>query len=415
MTTLESVIIQGMNTAADFDIVSGTLSNERATEDIIPFSSSSLISEAILLPTTTPGNLVLTFYADGDKYQWAMPSSSTITEFKAGHLYVFNIGLGASPVGTIDEIKTDTSTPWNDEGGENGEAGKVQAPSAIPAGYTKVVVDASTVTDVAGLNALLGANSGKVALAFTADTYSFADGKIQIPDAITHLMMVCDSEIGQAKLKVKEIGLNSYLEDLHFYNLEVEGELGASFCYQSSHIAANAVITIEKCYFHTMDYVFCMRQSSTLASFNVLNSRISSVNTLLETTSNCPVTEVNLTNSTLYNFSGRVVNLNSSTVVPTINVNYCTMVAVTGTPFECNNGDSGNLYYKNNISNVTNSYNNFTYKVTVQESSDNYRVVGSLSPSSGCTEYAEADLFTDSSTGKFYLKVALDAGDPYWR
>lgn len=114
-----TVSIGGMNTTADFDISTATLSNETDVADITPYDAGSDRYEVILLPVTAlDANHVVEFTVGGNTYKWTMKENDrSIDKLETGKKYTFNVTLkknAVSVTGTIDE--------WEDVGVSNGTA-----------------------------------------------------------------------------------------------------------------------------------------------------------------------------------------------------------------------------------------------------------------------------------------------------
>lgn len=109
-----AVKITGMNTTADFDISTSSLSNETTIADIIPFDAGSNKYEAILLPTALITQTI-TFTVGGNTYEWlindAANNTNNVTSLEKGKVYTFNVTVKKNAV-----VVTGTITPWQSAG-----------------------------------------------------------------------------------------------------------------------------------------------------------------------------------------------------------------------------------------------------------------------------------------------------------
>ncbi|WP_197027615.1 fimbrillin family protein [Prevotella sp. 10(H)] len=118
-----TVKIKGMNTTADFDLVSPAISNEADVADITPYNvPSSTNYEAILLPVTFTGSHVVEFTVGGNTYSWTMSknvgdANAQVTELKPAHIYTFNVTVKKNEVEAKGTIQG-----WTMGGAFNGTA-----------------------------------------------------------------------------------------------------------------------------------------------------------------------------------------------------------------------------------------------------------------------------------------------------
>lgn len=420
MSDIKSVVASGLNTSAKFNLIDGTLTDGDVLKSIRLYKSAKNTYAAILLPTKTPRNMTLTFYVDDNKYQYLMSSASSIKEFKAGHQYAFNIGLGESVEGNLTEIQGG-NTPWSEEGGEDGSAVEVPNNSEIPYDYSLVAV-----TEKTDLNTALEGTKGKIALVFNNGVTYPIIKNLAISKQVTELLLISENE-KQVKLTLEGIELNENLQKLVFNNLEIEGAKGKSLFANNTELAAGGVVEIKNCNFHGMKAVCSWDASggakNVLSSFVVDNSKVSNVESLFNL---YRTQEMKITNSTLYKISQRAIYINTYDGVPqpTVYVENCTFVDLDKTPLECP-AANGNLIYKNNISDCRNEYRNLAYKMNVIEFIGNYAAADQYAATQVHNKAVEAEgawadttmeratLFVDADNGNFTTTVA--AGDPRWR
>lgn len=402
---VEAVTVGGLNTAGAFNLVTGELSADAVPGIIQPYKLADNTFEAVVFPTKTPQNMTLSLYAGGQKYQYAM-SSQTITEFKAGYRYLFNIGIGASVHGNLTEILGGT-TPWGNETVEQGSAGQVE--SGIPADYKPVPVTSST-----DLTQALQDLSGKVALVFDGKVAYRAFTGVQVPASVTGLLLVGQGDVAP-KVQLADLTFGGTLHDLTFDNLELAGDNASYICAPTSVLADGGAFLLKNCHVHDVKSVYSNAggdYATALASFSVQNSRIEHVGSIFNLHN---AAGIKVENSTLYDVADRAFYPAAGTV--SFVVDHCTIVRSGQTCFEAK-GRNGSIDYTNNISDI--AAKNICYGVTPAKVENNYAVAGSCAQLSGkATEGIDSSksadaIFTNSGTeGDF--TTALDAGDPRWR
>lgn len=108
-----AVSIKGMNTKANFDISSATLSNEGTVAAITPVGTGANY-EAILLPVALTTQTI-EFTVGGNTYVWQINDSANntnnVTSLEKGKVYTFNVTVQKNKV-TV----TGTITPWQSAG-----------------------------------------------------------------------------------------------------------------------------------------------------------------------------------------------------------------------------------------------------------------------------------------------------------
>ena len=110
-----AVSIKGMNTTADFDVESGTLSNAGGPAAITPKKDAlSYNYEAILLPSTLSSSHKIEFTVGGNTYTWALSGAGGITDgsLVAGKKYSYTVTVQKSIVSV-----TGTITNWTPNSG----------------------------------------------------------------------------------------------------------------------------------------------------------------------------------------------------------------------------------------------------------------------------------------------------------
>lgn len=114
------VTIKGMNTTANFNLSTGTLSEKATVANITPYKSNNSY-EAVLIPFTFASGHEVAVTVGGNEYVWKMKSSYSGLEMKASYSYIFNIAVktGTSEAtATLIDFNGDSIAPWGDQGGE---------------------------------------------------------------------------------------------------------------------------------------------------------------------------------------------------------------------------------------------------------------------------------------------------------
>lgn len=95
-----TVTIKGLSTTASFDIVSGSVSGEGGTSDIVPYTvTDGSRYEAIVLPAAiTAGNVTVEFTVDSKAFIWNMPAA----DFLKGKEHLWEITITGSGVAGIE-------------------------------------------------------------------------------------------------------------------------------------------------------------------------------------------------------------------------------------------------------------------------------------------------------------------------
>lgn len=421
VTNVESVTVGGMNTTATFNLIDGALTNIATTKAMTLYKAGAKSFVGVMLPTTElKKKMSLTVVANGKKFQYSVPESSTVTEFEAGYEYSFNITLTKTDGSELDGNEG-SNEPWQPGGNEDGTGGEVSDNKDIPADYTQVPVGADT--DLANV---LSGTTGKIALVFADGEYAFSD-KITVPADVTELLFISETA-NQVKINLTA-GVTwggTTLSKLAFNNLEITGA-GVKLVEMNCVFAADGAFEIKKCYIHDIKDILAIDNTpaTTLSSFTVEDCRIVKIASLFY---RYGAQKVTIANSTLYDMEYTA----NSGAMGTIDVQNSTLVGLRKTQFE----NSGKLIFKNNILAcfAAAGSDNLTYKTgEILEFSDNYaaasteanllpmikihknNVDGSKFPNAW-TDLTKtmAELFEDASGGNFKTTIT-NAGDPRWR
>ncbi len=421
VTNVESVTVGGMNTTATFNLIDGALTNIATTKAITLYKVGAKSFVGVMLPTTElKKKMSLTVMANGKKFQYSVPESSTVTEFEAGYEYNFNITLTKTDGSELDGNEG-SNEPWQPGGNEEGTGGEVSDNKDIPADYTQVPVGADT--DLANV---LNGTTGKIALVFADGEYTFLD-KITVPADVTELLFISETA-NQVKINLTA-GVTwggTTLSKLAFNNLEITGA-GVKLVEMNCVFAADGAFEIKKCYIHDIKDILAIDNTpaTTLSLFTVEDCRIVKIASLFY---RYGAQKVAIANSTLYDMDYTA----NSGAMGTIDVQNSTLVGLRKTQFE----NSGKLIFKNNILAcfAAAGSDNLTYKTgEILEFSENYAaapteanllpmikihkndVDGSKFPNAW-TDLTKTmvELFEDASSGNFKTTIT-NAGDPRWR
>jgi hypothetical protein len=107
-----STALAGLNTKADFNLATGTLSNASQAVDITAKTStqnSKVVSEAIILPTADASGKVVTFTLPAGQFKLTLPAN---TKFEAGKRYTYEIELKNAAAVPVAVALTATITDW---------------------------------------------------------------------------------------------------------------------------------------------------------------------------------------------------------------------------------------------------------------------------------------------------------------
>ncbi len=104
--------IEGVNTKASFDVLSGDMSGSSATSDDITFTmaedSGVMVASAILLPEKIAKNTVIKFTQGANSYTLTLSSDLTVEK---GTKYIYSVVVGRDTVLTTGDS---TIENWND-------------------------------------------------------------------------------------------------------------------------------------------------------------------------------------------------------------------------------------------------------------------------------------------------------------
>jgi hypothetical protein len=136
-----TVVIKGMNTAATFNLSTGSgLDAQSAPADITPHDAGGYAYEAILLPLAFPGSShKVEFTVGGNTYTWNMSNDIT-GGLTGGYKYNYTIKVNKTDISVHGTI-----THWGNGGSLTGDA----TPSPVPSGLFPDGLSAGTTVTIA--------------------------------------------------------------------------------------------------------------------------------------------------------------------------------------------------------------------------------------------------------------------------
>ena len=120
--TPTDVTIKGMNTTADYNLITGELGESATATDIITYQSGN-ISNAILLPFTVSAKHEITAKLNDKSFTWQINDHYSDMEIKPGYSYIFNLKLNTyteEMVGELIDFSNNSVTPWSPEVDDDG-------------------------------------------------------------------------------------------------------------------------------------------------------------------------------------------------------------------------------------------------------------------------------------------------------
>ena len=423
---VESVKVNGLNSTARFDLLKGELAIEDMPQAITLHKLSDKSFVGVMLPAGSLAQVMsVTIDANGERFQYMVPSTSKVTKFDPGYEYTFNINL-KDMSGNLVSGGNGSTEGWKPGEGEDGDA--TETNPAIPSGYATVPVNEAT-----DLTAVLNNASGKIALLFAADaSYSFSENLV-VPAKVTELMLLGDGE-EQVEVAMKSI-INTGLQRLALNNLKITGDKNTSLLSNAAddnlanQFAADAVIEVKKCELSGMKHL-CNWNGNTeydadrnaLASFIVDDCYMHDMTAVFEEYRS---KELVLTNSTFYKMSGQAIHPHTYGTAPnpTIIVQHCTLVSLDKTPIQ---GTSNGcvITYENNVSALIDpSHDNLSYNTTASTGEGNSAAkndgtdvvaTGGFKNVNFNTDYQMSELMQDAANGDFTLLIDAKVGDPRW-
>lgn len=427
--TVESVKVEGLRTAAQFDIFKGSLAVEEDSQKPITLHKvSDKAFVGVMLPAADLIKVMsVTLNVDGKTYQYMVSEGSTVNKFEPGNEYIFNINLRTAS-GDLIQGGSGSTEGWKPGGSVDDEA--TETNPAIPSGYETISINNET-----DLAAVLNNASGKVAMVFASgNSYTFANNLV-VPAEVTELMLLGDGN-KLVELSMKSI-VNTGLQKLSLSNLKITGDANTTLLSNAAdnnygnQFATDAVVEIKKCELTGMKNVFKWDSGESVeTNGHILSSLIIDncyVHDVASVFDNYPSATITLTNSTFYKMSGQAIRPYTSKAEtipdPTITVQNCTLVSLDKTPIE-GTGKGCNIIYENNVSALIDpTHSNLSYNTTSSTGDGNYAAknddsdtvaTGGFKNVTFNTDYTVSTLFTNAANGDLTLLIDVKVGDPRW-
>jgi len=204
------VNIGGLNTKADFDLATGTLTNPSAAAEVMAKTSTKttgMLAEAIVLPVADASTAPIVFNLPGAKFKFALPAGS---KFEKGKKYTFEIELKNVVSGTPVAVSMSAViTDWVSVPSGSYTVDQDQDVVTPPTGVEEVVYTETFGTGAATSRPKVSAYSGWANPTFTfSDSFGNADLRTisAYPDNI-HIWLPAAKD---ASLKIEGITLTGY-------------------------------------------------------------------------------------------------------------------------------------------------------------------------------------------------------------
>lgn len=433
----DGVTIKGMNTTANFDLKTGTLSNEGTVANIAPYKNTASY-EAILLPFTVAAGHETIITVGGRQYAWSMNNTHSGLVIKEGFSYTFKVTIKESD-SVVEAVLVDfdgsSITPWGDGATEN----KPEEPE-VPTDDIEIPADFNQVKLATGesISTALSTATGKVAIVLAnGGAYEEASG-FEVPNTITSLMIVGEGGTTMPSVYFSNaMRAAGNMDKIHLYNVELHGTVTGYFINQDAETGVTfGEILIENSTIHNVRGVVRLQKSaSTINSLKVTNSiiyNIGNYNVLTVDVDDSSTPSIEITKSTLYNMLSRSVHFNKTvTATPTVTIDQCTFhLGPYQAIVQFNKTSGGTLNFTNNIIGLPFDISEASLGtqptdergVSVRSNgamgteSGNYYVKDTKWQSSATGEdcgFTAAELFADPAKGDF-TQSKLTAGDPRW-
>ncbi|NDV67207.1 pectinesterase family protein [Bacteroides sp. 224] len=202
----ERLLIKGMNTAAQFDLTTATLSNISAAVDINPYKTSGGTFEAIVLPADIADTQVIEYTINSESFSWSIAEADAkVTALKVGNKYTFTITHddSAAPIGSV-EVDGSSIAPWGNGGGGDATAELVVNYTTFPTNEaTNVHKDTYLKLNFKGDAPVIG-TSGRIRV-YKADDNTLVD-EINMADEQVKL---ADNAVLNTKMNILGVGNSS--------------------------------------------------------------------------------------------------------------------------------------------------------------------------------------------------------------
>ncbi|KEQ31773.1 hypothetical protein N180_11665 [Pedobacter antarcticus 4BY] len=205
-----AVTIAGLNTKANFDLATGSLSDASETADLsakIESINSVVTAEAILLPSSEAAATQITFTLPGGKFKLSLPAN---TKFEQGKKYIYDIELRNGPSRTPVALSLRaTINNWTEVPSGSHEVNQDKDETNPPTGVEEVLFTETFGTGAAANKPKVGSYTGWSNSSFIfSDSYGTTDLRTisAYPDNI-HAWLPATKD---ASLKIEGIKTSGY-------------------------------------------------------------------------------------------------------------------------------------------------------------------------------------------------------------
>ncbi|WP_208094650.1 fimbrillin family protein [Mucilaginibacter agri] len=219
------VSLNGLNTKADFDLGTGTLSNVSQAADVsakLTTQTASVLAEAIVLPVADATGNVITFTLPAGQFKLTLPAGS---KFEAGKKYAYDIELKKDATSQPTAVALSaTITNWTNVPSGDYTVGEDQNGTTPPAGVETVLYTETFGTGTASTKPKVAAYTAWDNTSFTfSDSYGNADLRTITSYGGGTNIHVWLPATKDASLKIENIPVSGYTSLKLKYDLAANG------------------------------------------------------------------------------------------------------------------------------------------------------------------------------------------------
>lgn len=440
-----TVSIKGVNTKANFDLVTGELTVDNASSGNVSVivGAAGTTGEAILIPDADVESHTFVFslpqddktlvweetisrvYVANKKY----PYTVVLNKDASGEASTIEVSLGDSEIEDWDEAPAEDIVPGGTEGeGDNpGEQGGGASSNEIPEGYSVVTLAAGD-----NLETSLAALSGKVAVVLPqGGSYDLSSASpVKLPASITGVAILGEAGDNLPLITTKGLSFEegAAVELIKFHNIHFKDAAEqANYVLNVNTSIACTNIIIKECLVEDVRGTLRIQAAGVSVSNidieDCVFNNIGSYGIVSCQLATATIGSVSFKESTVNGIaSGRGFDFNNMTGV-TLSVESCTFYKAPGADFVRVTSNTDATVTVNNT--IFGGFYDTAVKgcnksgcVTAENT---YYTTGSVWTSNGFgTAYAGSatDLFVDPANADFRIKdssFATDCGDPRWK